>query len=509
MSTKETTPHTDHHESTRLRDERLRKLEKIKSLGIDPYPYKFTRTHKAKELQEKYQHLENSQETTDSVTVAGRIHNERNDWMFIDLYDDSGKIQLYCDKEKLDQKLVEFLPLLDKGDQIGAVGTVRRTPRGELSIKVTEITILCKTLLPLPEIIEGKRRHLGIHDIETRYRQRYLDLIVTPTSKETLRKRALITAGIRNYLNNIGYIEIETPVLQTEAGGAEAKPFVTHHNALDIELFLRIATELHLKRLVVGGFEKVYELGRIFRNEGISTRHNPEFTSIELYEAYADYHDMMNLTEDLIKTVCKNVNETLQVEFQGKPIDYEKPWKRVTMLDLIKEHTGVDFAPLLGKNVKEVHDLPQIKNLKINLSECGSVGETIAEVFEEKVESKLIQPTFVMDHPIETSPLAKKHRTTSGLTERFELFINGWEIANSFSELTDPLDQRARLEEQAKKKDAGDEEAHSLDLDFITALEYGLPPTGGLGIGIDRLVMLLTNSASIRDVIAFPTMKPV
>ncbi len=506
MSTETT---IDHHESSRLRDERLRKLEKIKALGIEPYPYKFTRSHKAKELQEKYKGLQNSEETSDIVIVAGRIHNERNDWMFIDLYDDTGKIQLYCDKEKIDKKIVELLPLLDKGDQLGATGTVRRTPRGELSIKVSGITLLGKSLLPLPEIIEGKKRHLGIHDVETRYRQRYLDLIVNPNSKETLRKRALITAEIRNYLNNLGYIEIETPVLQTDAGGAEAKPFVTHHNALDIDLFLRIATELHLKRLVVGGFEKVYELGRIFRNEGISTKHNPEFTSIELYEAYADYTDMMNLTEDLIKSVCKKVNSTLQVEFQGKPIDYEKPWVRIPMLDLIKKNTGIDFSGYLGKEAESVKNLPEVKKLGIDLKDCNSVGEIITEVFEEKVESLLIQPTFVIDYPIEISPLAKKHRSISGLVERFELYINGWEIANSFSELTDPLDQRARLEEQAKKKSAGDEEAHSLDLDFVTALEYGLPPTGGLGIGIDRLVMLLTNSASIRDVIAFPTMKPL
>ncbi len=505
------------HESSRLRDQRLEKLEKIKALGINPYPYTFTVSQKSHELQEKYKHLENGQETTDEVSVAGRVHNDRNDWMFIDLYDDTGKIQLYVDKKNSPENILSLLPLLDKGDFLGVLGIVRRTPRGELSIKVKEITLLSKSLLPLPEIIEGKVRKLGIHDIETRYRQRYLDLIVNPSSKETLRKRALITAGIRNYLNNLGYIEIETPVLQTEAGGAEAKPFITHHNALDIDLFLRIATELHLKRLIVGGFEKVYELGRIFRNEGISTRHNPEFTSIELYEAYSDYHDMMNLTEDLIKSVCKKVNETLQVEFQGKPIDYEIPWRRVAMLDLIKEHTGIDFNPYLGKAIHAAlgepcsleRELPEIKQLKLDLSECSSIGEVITEIFEEKVESKLIQPTFVIDYPIEISPLAKKHRSKAGLVERFELYINGWEIANSFSELTDPLDQRERLEEQAKKKDAGDDEAHSLDIDFITALEYGMPPTGGLGIGIDRLVMLLTNSASIRDVIAFPTMKPV
>ena len=510
MSIKQEQTESAQEASSRLRDERLRKLEKIKSLGIEPYPYKFTRSYKAKDLQEKYKDLQNGQETSDLVTVAGRVHNERNDWMFIDLYDDSGKIQLYCDKESLKSNnpaLVEFLPLLDKGDHIGASGTIRRTPRGELSVKVTEVTLLSKALLPLPEIIEGKKRHLGIHDIETRYRQRYLDLIVTTTSKETLRSRAKITSEIRHYLDSKGYLELETPILQVEAGGAEARPFITHHNTLGMDLYLRIATELHLKRLVVGGFEKVYELGRVFRNEGIATKHNPEFTSIELYEAYADYNDMMNLTEDLIKTLCQTTLGKLQIEYQGKVIDYEKKWQRVPMLDLIKEHTKIDFSNCLT-NPKEAYRLAKQAGIP-GIEETFSSGEIIIEVFEEKVESKLIQPTFVTDYPIEISPLAKKHRAKEGLVERFELYINGWEIGNSFSELTDPLDQRKRLEEQSKKKAQGDHEAHPLDTDFITALEYGLPPTGGLGIGIDRVIMLLTNSASIRDVIAFPTMKPV
>jgi lysyl-tRNA synthetase class 2 len=482
MTTKES--QTDSvQESSRIRNQRLQKLEKIYNLGLNPYPHKFQRTHKNSELQDKYKDLSNSQETQDLVIVAGRIHNERNDWMFIDLYDDSGKIQLYCDKEKLDKKLVEFLPLLDKGDYIGAKGIVFRTPRGELSIKTNKITLLSKSLLPLPEIIEGKKRHLGIHDIETRYRQRYLDLIVNPHVKEIFKKRARIISEIRNYLDSKNYLEIDTPVLQVEAGGAEARPFITHHNALGIDLYLRIATELHLKRLIIGGFEKVYELGRVFRNEGISTKHNPEFTMLELYEAYSDYNDMMNLTEELIKTLCKMVHGTLQIEYQGKTIDFEKPWKKASMIDLIKEYANIDLS--------------------------GAPVEKIVEVFGENVEKHLIQPIFVTDFPIEISPLAKKHRKHSGLVERFELYINGWEIANSFSELNDPLDQRNRLTEQSKKKAAGDHEAHSLDLDFITAMEYGMPPTGGLGIGIDRLVMFLTNSVSIRDVIAFPTMKPV
>ncbi len=499
-------PPSETESPSRIKEQRLQKLEKIKNLGIEPYPYKFNRTHKAHELQDKYKDLSNGQETNDQVIVSGRVHNERNDWVFIDLYDDSGKIQLYCDKEKLDKKITDLLPLLDKGDHIGATGIVRRTPRGELSVKVSEITLLSKSLLPLPEIIEGKRRHLGIHDIEIRYRQRYLDLIVNPTPKETLKKRAKIISGIRNYLDNKGFIEIDTPVLQVEAGGAEARPFVTHHNALGIDLYLRIATELHLKRLVVGGFEKVYELGRVFRNEGISTKHNPEFTSLELYQAYVDYNDMMDLTEDLTKSICLDAIGTLHPEYQGKNLDLETPWRRVSMIDLIKEYTKVDFSNCL-EDKQSVYTLA--KQIGVKVDESFSLGEIITEVFEERVESKLIQPTFVMDYPLEISPLAKKHRSKKSLVERFELYINGWEIANSFSELTDPLDQRNRLEEQAKKKAAGDHEAHPLDIDFITALEYGLPPTGGLGIGIDRLIMLLTNSASIRDVIAFPTMKPI
>lgn len=493
-------------ESSRLRNQRLEKLQKIKEKGINPYPYNFDRTHKSIELHEKYKDLANGSETTDEVTVCGRVHNERNDWMFIDLYDEEGKIQLYLDKNHLQNDILDLLPLLDKGDFIGAVGTVRRTSRGELSIKTTKITILSKSLLPLPEIIEGKKRRLGIHDIEKRYRQRYLDLIVNPEPRETLRKRAKIVSEIRSYLNQRDYLEIDTPVLQTEAGGAEARPFTTHHNALDLDLYLRIATELHLKRLIVGGYEKVYEMGRVFRNEGISTKHNPEFTSIELYAAYADYNDMMDLTEDLIKHVAKTIIGTLQIEYQGKQINLEEKWKRVSMIDLIKEHTGIDFSSSIGNALLAKENAAKIG---VKVDDTLSAGEIITEVFEERVESKLIQPTFVIDYPVEVSPLAKKHRSQEGLVERFEMYMNGWELANAFSELTDPLDQRARFEEQALKKEKGNEEAHSMDVDFVTALEYAMPPTGGLGIGIDRLVMILTNSASIRDVIAFPTMKPL
>lgn len=509
MTTKELQTEA-HDESIRIRKQRLEKLEKIKSMGIDPYPYNFKRTHKNLELQEKYKNLQDGKGTNDTVIVCGRIHNERNDWMFVDLYDDSGKIQLYCDKEKLDKKIVTLLPLLDKGDFIGVEGKIRRTPRGELSINVLNVTLLSKSLLPLPEIITGKKRQLGVSDIETRYRQRYLDLLVNQTTKDTLKKRATVISEIRNYLDNKGYLEIDTPVLQLEAGGAEAKPFVTHHNALGIDLYLRIATELHLKRLIVGGFEKVYELGRVFRNEGISTKHNPEFTSLELYESYADYNNMMDLTEELIKTVCLKTLGNLRLVYQGKPLDLENRWKKTTMLDLIKKHTGLDVSKFVGKNdLSSARELTlQSQKIGVEVEKDWTCGEIITEIFESEIERKLIQPTFIMDYPIDVSPLAKKHKVFPGLVERFELYINGFEIANAFSEVSDPLDQRKRFEEQARKKAKGKEMAHPFDLDFLHALEYGMPPCGGLGIGVDRLIMILTDSPSIRDVIAFPTMKP-
>jgi lysyl-tRNA synthetase class 2 len=389
--------------------------------------------------------------------------------------------------------------LTDAGDWIGATGTLRRTDRGELSVKVRDWTMLSKSLQPLPD------KWHGLADVEKRYRQRYLDLIVSPHTRETFRRRAVLVSTMRRWLDEHGFLEIETPVLQTEAGGADARPFTTHHNALDLPLTLRIATELHLKRLVVGGFERVYELGRIFRNEGVSTRHNPEFTSVEIYQAYADYGDMMDLTEQLIAHVCQQVCGSTRISYQGTAIDLTPPWRRVTMHELVQEATGLDFHAFSSRD--QAATAMRAQGLEVPAL-ADSVGRLLVEAFEQRVEAALIQPTFVLDYPVENSPLARAHRSKPGLVERFELFIVGRETANAFSELIDPLDQRERLEAQQARKAAGDDEAQQVDEDFLHALEVGMPPTGGLGIGIDRLVMLLTDSASIRDVIAFPLLRP-
>lgn len=485
-------------DSNRFREEKLRKLNQLREMGINPYPYRFERTHKASEVQEQFKDVEAGAETDTVVRVCGRIMNERNTWMFVDLYDDSGKIQLFHHKESLPEEKLKLLKLLDKGDFVGATGTVRRTKAGELSIRVTDYEILGKSLQMLPDGWDGFK------DVEARYRHRYLDLIMNPEQRDKLRKRSLLVRTMREYLDSRGFLEIETPVLQTEAGGADARPFVTHHNTLDLDMYLRIATELHLKRLIIGGFEKVYDIGRIFRNEGMSTKHNPEFTMMELYQAYGDYNDLMELVEEMTLNIVQAVCGSTKVNYQGFEIDFQRPWRRVTMSQCVKDVTGIDVDELDFDGLKDA-----AKKLGIELKGEDSRGAIINRLFEEKGEETLMQPTFLLDYPVEISPLTKVHREKAGLVERFEFFIYGREHGNGYSELTDPQDQRARLEDQAKKRAAGNDEAQPMDQDFILAMEYGMPPTMGVGVGIDRLCMILTDSPSIRDVIAFPTMKPL
>ena len=481
-----------------IRQTRIQKLADLADKGVNPYPYKFDKTASAKELQERYKDLPAGEETTDVYAVAGRVMAIRNTGMFIDLMDDTGKIQIFSHKENLPEDQLKILKLVDIGDIVGFTGTIRRTPRGELSIKSTELKLLSKALLPLPE------KHHGLTDVEIRYRQRYVDLIVNEDVRDTFRKRSLIIQKIREFLAKEGYLEVETPILQTMASGANARPFITHHNALEMDLTLRIALELYLKRLIVGGIsERVYEIGKCFRNEGIDTRHNPEFTMIELYQAYADYNDMMTLTENMVAYVAQEVLGTMKIKYGEHEIDLTPPWDRKTMLGSIKEATGVDFMEIYSAK----QAIETARRLHVPVEDGMNWGQVVEAVFEEKIEPTLIQPCHIIDYPREISPLAKVHRDNDRLTERFETRVNGWEIANAFSELTDPIDQRMRFEAQAKAKAEGDEEAMDIDEDFINALEYGMPPTGGMGMGIDRLVMLLTDSPSIRDVIAFPTMR--
>ena len=493
-----------------LRETRLEKGKALAALGQGPYGLRFEPSHRTAELQEAHADLAKGEERDVAVAVAGRVMTRRvmGKLAFFTLADESGPIQLYLDKATLDAASPDAPPpgdfahitsLVDAGDLIGVQGTLRRTDRGELSVKVTSWQMLSKSLQPLPD------KWHGLADVEKRYRQRYLDLIVSPHTRDTFRRRALAVSAMRRWLDERGFLEIETPVLQSVPGGADARPFETHHNALDLPLTLRIATELHLKRLVVGGFERVYELGRIFRNEGISTRHNPEFTSVEIYQAYADYGDMMDLTERLIAHVCEQVCGGTRLTYQGTEVDLTPPWRRATMHGLVREATGLEFSAFGSR--AEAAAAMAAQGLEVPAL-ADSVGRLLVEAFEQRVEADLIQPTFVIDYPVENSPLARAHRSKPGLVERFELFIVGRETANAFSELIDPVDQRQRLEAQMARKAAGDDEAQQVDEDFLQALEVGMPPTGGLGIGIDRLVMLLTDSASIRDVIAFPLLRP-
>lgn len=482
------------HELKRIR---LEKLQDLQAAGNDPFEQVcFKRTHHTCQIHEGFDALEGK-----TVSLAGRMMSKRimGKASFSDLSDRFGRLQLYIKRDNVGEDIYKAYKKMDIGDLLGVTGTVFRTQKGEISVMVMELTLLSKNLAPLPE------KWHGLKDTDMRYRQRYVDLIVNPEVRETFEKRSKIVREIRSFMDGRGFMEVETPCLNTIPGGASARPFITHHNALDIDMYMRIATELHLKRLIVGGFEQVYEIGRIFRNEGMDTKHNPEFTTIELYQAYTDYNGMMDITEDMIVHCCEAVLGTTDVTYQGTEIHFTKGWKRMTMADAVKQRTGLDFMAM-----SEEQALAAVKQTSAEIEKGKeSWGDLLALCFEEFVEDTLTQPTFIIDYPVEVSPLAKRKASDHRLTERFELFVYGRELANAFSELNDPVDQKGRFERQVALRAAGDDEANMMDDDFIQALEYGMPPTGGMGMGIDRLVMLLTDSASIRDVLLFPTMKPL
>ena len=476
------------------------KLAAFEAKGVAPFGHRFEVSHHAKDVLEQFGHLEGEEESSEEITIAGRLMAIRGHGKasFSVLMDRSGRIQIYFKLDVLGEEKYSQFKLLDIGDIIGVKGHVFRTRRGEITVRVDDFDMLSKSLRPLPE------KFHGLTDTEIRYRQRYVDLIMNPEVMNTFVARTNIMKSIREYLDERDYIEVETPVLGTIAGGAAARPFITHHNTLDLDMYLRIATELNLKRLIVGGMERVYEMGRVFRNEGMDVRHNPEFTTIELYQAYADYTDLMDITEGLVLNAANKVLGTTEFDYQGTHIDLAKV-KRISMNDAVKEATGKDF--LSCKTVEEARAMAT--EIGVPYEERFGIGGILNAAFEEKVEETLIQPTFITGHPTEISPLAKRNPENPMITDRFEFFIYGRELANGFTELNDPIDQEGRFLDQLKQREAGDDEAHEMDRDFITALEYGLPPTGGLGIGIDRLVMFLTDSASIRDVLLFPTMKPL
>lgn len=532
---------------------RLQKVSDLRTSGVEPFAYRFDRTHFTAELQEQHKGLESGQEAEcpSPVRVAGRVMNKRvmGKLAFLTLRDGQGQVQLYVEKARMEEaaegSFDQLKSVIDVGDIVGAAGGVKRTEKGELSVTATQLQVLTKSLLPLPD------KWHGLTDVEKRYRQRYLDMIMSEETRGTFRARSRIISTIRRYLEDRDFLEVETPVLESVAGGADARPFVTYHNTLQRNFTLRIATELHLKRMVVGGLERVFELGRIFRNEGMSARHNPEFTTVELYQAYADYEDMMDLTEELTRACAQAVNGKLQIQYQGIELDLAQPFRRATMSDLVQEATGIDVMAYERGQQGEHEGLPRGPEGGLEAAKAAAVamlheradadvrrktlpkvdaaptvGHLLNELFEAMCEGSLVQPTFVLEHPIAISPLAKPHRSKPGVTERFELFIAAREHANAFSELTDPVEQRRRFELQVAEHKAAVEAAKAaeaeegkgepdedapyeveVDYDFITALEHGMPPTGGLGIGIDRLVMLLTDSPSIRDVIAFPLMK--
>lgn len=483
-----------------LKQIRTAKLKALQEEGKDPFFItKANQTHSTADVHNNYDELEGS-----DVSVCGRIMAWRDMGKanFINIQDREGKLQVYVRMNDIGESEFAEFKKWDIGDIVQVDGFVFKTKTGETSVHAEKVTLLSKSLLPLPE------KFHGLQDTDTRYRRRYLDMIMNPDVKDTFIKRSRIISSIRSYLDNLGFIEVETPILNTIPGGAAARPFITHHNTLDMDMYLRIATELYLKRLIVGGMERVYEIGRNFRNEGMDVRHNPEFTCIELYQAFTDYHGMMDIAENIIRHAANEVCEgNLHITFNGTEIDLETPFARVTMIDAVKQYSGVDFSEFMGDNEKAIA-IAEEKGIEIAQGKA-TWGDILNSFFEEFVEENLIQPTFIMDYPVEVSPLTKRKPDCPALTERFELFILGGEYGNAYSELNDPIDQMERFKAQMKLREAGDDEANMIDDDFVTALEYGMPPTGGLGIGIDRLVMLLTDSYSIRDVLLFPTMKPL
>ena len=476
---------------------RREKLAKLQEMGRDPFVQsRYDRTNYSMDIKNNFEEMEGK-----VVKIAGRIMSKRLQGKagFIDIQDQEGRIQCYVRKDRIGEEEYDLFKTYDIGDIIGLEGEVFKTKKEEISVKANAVVLLSKSLQVLPE------KYHGLKDVDLRYRQRYVDLIVNPEVKQAFLTRTKALKALRSYLDDRGFLEVETPILNTIAGGANARPFVTHHNTLDIPMYLRIANELYLKRLIVGGFDKVYEMGRMFRNEGMSIKHNPEYTAMELYQAYADYEDMMKITEELISHMAEVATGSTVVNYQGTEIDFKPPWRRMTMIECVKEYTGVDFDTI--ETDEEALAIAREKGIEITPGMRR--GEVINAFFEEFGEDKLIQPTFITHHPVEVSPLAKRNAEDPRKTDRFEAFANKWELANAFSELNDPIDQKGRFMDQLRKKELGDDEACDMDEDFINALEVGLPPTGGLGIGIDRVMMLLTNSASIRDVILFPTMKPI
>lgn len=481
-----------------LRQVKVDKLKELIKAGRDPFKVsKYVVTATSKDIKDKYEEMEGKH-----VSIAGRIMSKRGQGKvgFYDIQDSDGRVQMFVKEENIGEEEYKWLKTYDIGDILGVKGEVFKTKMGEISVRADEVMLLSKSLQTLPE------KFHGLKDQDTRYRQRYVDLIVNPETKEVFLMRNKIVRGIREYLDNAGYLEVETPILSPIAGGANARPFITHHNTLDIDMYMRIANELFLKRLVVGGLgDGVYEMGKMFRNEGMDARHNPEYTAIEIYKPYADFNDMMDLTENIVAHVAMKARGTTKVNYQGKEIDFTPPWRRVKMQDMVKEYTGIDFD--LINTDEEAIKIAKEKHIEI--TPLMTRGHVISALFEEFCEEYLEQPTFVTHHPVEISPLAKRNVEDPRLTDRFEAFANTWEIANAFSELNDPIDQRERFEAQVKQKEAGDDEAHMMDNDFINAIEVGLPPTGGLGIGVDRVIMMLTDQVSIRDIILFPTMKPI